>query len=56
MSEKDNMYMENRDSLIGFKVTKSERKLIETHCNALGISMSRFIRHVVMNNVKDGGK
>ena len=43
---------ENRDKVVGFKVTASEHKELQEFCENKGISVSRFIRYVVMNAMK----
>ena len=43
-----------RDTLTAFKLTKSEREALDARVKEEGVSLSRYLRHVVMNDVNSG--
>ena len=50
--KKVDLYLERRDEIISFKITKEEKAIIENHCDSIGVSMSRFIRHIVIGSIE----
>jgi hypothetical protein len=49
MSRDYDLKLEKRDKLVGFKVTPTEHKELLEFCDNKGISVSRFIRYIVMD-------
>jgi len=47
-TREEDLYPENRDKTVGFKVTPTEKAEIEKFCADAGVdNVSRFIRHAV---------
>lgn len=41
------LYPEKCDNVVGFKMTETEKKHLEKHCEAKGVKLSAFCRYAV---------
>ena len=51
MANEHKLHPEKRNKLVNFKVTDTEFKKLEAHCKKINVDASKFIRHVIFNEI-----